>query len=62
MRLGSVATMDALMWIGVGLAAWTALSVAAGLALGHLLARGVWGFAPSGLPAEQPASEWRLAA
>lgn len=54
--------MDVLTWIGIGLAAWTALSVAAGLVLGHLLARGVWGFAPPQVEAEQPAEPWRLAA
>ncbi|HEY6029160.1 MAG TPA: hypothetical protein VIU44_01270 [Gaiellaceae bacterium] len=54
--------MDVLTWIGIGLAAWTALSVAAGLVLGHLLARGVWGFAPLQAEAEQPAEQWRRAA
>ena len=39
--------MDALTWIGIGLAAWTALSTLLGLVLGRLLARGVWGFAPA---------------
>ena len=57
-----MAAMDALTWIGIGLTAWTAVSVAAGLVLGRLLARGVWGFAPAEAPAEQPAEEWRLAA
>jgi hypothetical protein len=54
--------MDALTWIGIGLAAWTALSVATGLLLGHLLARGVWGFAPAETPAEPAVAGWRLAA
>jgi hypothetical protein len=57
-----VAAMDVLTWIGIGLAAWTALSVVAGLLLGHLLACGVWGFAPSQVEAERLAAPWRLAA
>jgi hypothetical protein len=57
-----VTAMDVLTWIGIGLAAWTALSVAAGLVLGHLLARGVWGFAPPQVEAERPAEQWPLAA
>ncbi|HSP73351.1 MAG TPA: hypothetical protein VLN26_13335 [Gaiellaceae bacterium] len=54
--------MGALTWIGIGLAAWTAASVVAGLVLGHLLARGVWGFAPAAARAAQPSEAWRLAA
>lgn len=54
--------MDVLTWIGICLAAWTALSVAAGLVLGHLLTRGVWGFAAPPVEAEQPAEQSRLAA
>lgn len=54
--------MGVLTWIGIGLAAWTAVSVAAGLLLGHLLARGVWGFAAPQVEVEQPAAPWRLAA
>lgn len=57
-----MASIDALTWIGIGLAAWTVLSVVAGLVLGHLLARSVWGFAPAEAHAEQPAERWRLAA